>query len=416
MTRVLIALTALFASAALAVAMALFTGWPVAILSGGLAFLFSQQIQSSWQRRRDRRATRRDLASLRRMTLEFDQSLNATRHRMDDLGKQFESKTEAQGRKIVAELKLLEGLMREFAGRVAKSARAAQARVEPEDVMRTGRRQGSVRAYIASMGEGELLETIRSSLEENRVDLYLQPIVSLPQRKLRYYEALSRLRAEDGQVIMPAQYMKVAGPAGLMSVVDNLLLFRCVQVVRRLTQKSRGLGIFCNISAETLKDAEFFPQFLDYMQANRDLSGQIVFEFSQTAVSGAGIQGEMNLARLSGLGFALSMDHVESLVLDYVKLKAMGFRHLKVPAAMLTGGMNRTGSEIAAEDFKTLLGRHGLNLIAERVEEEHTVVQLLEYGVDYAQGFLLGEPRALREESRPPQPDVGPVVALRRAG
>ena len=69
-------------------------------------------------------------------------------------------------------------------------------------------------------------DTIRASLEENRVDLYLQPIVSLPQRKLRYYEALSRLRAEDGSVIMPAQYIKVAAPAGLMSVVDNLLLFR----------------------------------------------------------------------------------------------------------------------------------------------------------------------------------------------
>ena len=83
---------------------------------------------------------------------------------------------------------------------------------------------------------------------------------------------------------MPAQYIKVAAPAGLMSVVDNLLLFRCVQIVRRLTQKSREIGVFCNISGDTLADAEFFPQFLDYMQANRDLAGQIIFEFAQDAV------------------------------------------------------------------------------------------------------------------------------------
>jgi len=53
-----------------------------------------------------------------------------------------------------------------------------------------------------------MLEMIRASLEENRVDLYLQPTVSLPQRKVRFYEALSRLRSESGSIIMPAQYIR----------------------------------------------------------------------------------------------------------------------------------------------------------------------------------------------------------------
>ena len=201
-----------------------------------------------------------------------------------------------------------------------------------------------------------------------------------------------------------------------MSVVDNLLLFRCVQIVRRLTQKSREIGVFCNISGDTLADAEFFPQFLDYMQANRDLAGQIIFEFAQDAVLKAGPAGEQNLARLVELGFALSMDHVETLALDFVKLKLMGFRHLKVRADILTRGMNDAGAAVAAEDFKKLLSRHGLNLIAERVEDEKTVVQLLDYTVDYAQGFLFGEPRAVRDEAVRPQSDVAPVIQFRKAG
>ena len=57
-----------------------------------------------------------------------------------------------------------------------------------------------------------MLEIIRRALEENRVDLYLQPVVSLPQRKLRFYEALSRLRSEDGAIIMPAQYIRSPRP------------------------------------------------------------------------------------------------------------------------------------------------------------------------------------------------------------
>ncbi len=410
MTKALLTLSVFFLCATMGAAMALFTGWPVAILSGIVGFILVQQMVSGFSRRRERRATARELAHIRKTHLEFESALTETRGRIGELTGLIEERTTGQNRKIVAELQVLESLMRDFAGKVSRSA--AQI---PHPAQKPQR--GPSSAYVKALdGQGALLETIRASLEQNRVDLYLQPMVSLPQRKLRYYEALSRLRSEDGQVIMPAQYIQVAAGAGLMSVVDNLLLFRCVQIVRRLTQKNRDVGIFCNISGATLADAEFFPQFLDYMQANRDLVGQIVFEFSQEAVLAAGAEGERNLAALATMGFALSMDNVQSLKIDFLRLKAIGFRHLKIRAGTLTRGMG--GADVAAEDFKMLLTRHGLNLIAERVEDEKTVVQLLDYGVDFAQGYLFGEPRAVREESLKPAGalEPAPVIPFRKAG
>jgi cyclic-di-GMP phosphodiesterase TipF (flagellum assembly factor) len=411
-TRVLLTLTVFFVCATLGAGLALFTGWPVAILSGIVGFVCVQQAVSGFVRRRDKRGVAKELAHLRKSHLEFETALHETRARLGEIGGQIEQRGVAQEKKIVAELQVLESLMREFAGRVSRSSAAV-----PQEAPKPQR--GPASAYLNTLGgKDELLETIRSSLEENRVDLYLQPIVSLPQRKLRYYEALSRLRDKHGQIIMPAQYMQVAGQAGLMSVVDNLLLFRCVQIVRRLTQKSRDIGIFCNISGDTLTDKEFFPQFLDYMRVNKDLAGQIIFEFSQEAVIKAGLEGERNLTTLANMGFALSMDHVETLALDFLRLKAIGFRHLKVRANTLLRGMNNAGAAVAAEDFKKLLTRHGLNLIAERVEDEKTVVQLLDYAVDYAQGYLFGEPRAVREDSLKPVSalDAAPVVPFKRAG
>jgi cyclic-di-GMP phosphodiesterase TipF (flagellum assembly factor) len=395
MTRVLITVALLMLAACMGASVALYAGWPAGVLSGTVVFLLFNQIQAAFARRRDKRITSREIAGLRRMSMEFEQALIQTRAKMEDMQKAIEARTTAQSKKIVSELQVLESLMREFAGKISSKARD----VVVEDGLIERRARDTARSYLDSLDEPGLLETIRASLEENRVDLYLQPIVSLPQRKLRFYEALSRLRAEDGSVIMPAQYIKVAAPAGLMSVVDNLLLFRCVQIVRRLTQKHRDIGVFCNISGDTLADTEFFPQFLDYMQHNRDLAGQIVFEFEQGSVLKAGAKGEENLKFLSGLGFALSMDHVDSLALDFAKLKMLGFRHLKLKASILTDGMGVAQAAVAAEDFKKLLERHGLNLIAERVEDEKTVVQLLDYGVDFAQGYLFGEPRAVREDS-----------------
>jgi len=412
MTRALIVATYLLACATVATAMFMVAGVSIGLLTGVVLALGCTQTHAAFRRRRDKRIADREIAGLKRVSFQFEQALNDTRIKMDDMSKAIDARTSAQNKKIVAELQVLETLMREFATKVS-----GRAKLEPANERAPAPRQGTASAYVNALGDTGMLETIRASLEQNRVDLYLQPIVSLPQRKLRFYEALSRLRSEDGKVIMPEQYIKVAAPAGLMSVVDNLLLFRCVQIVRRLTQKQRDVGVFCNISGDTLTDTEFFPQFLEYMHHNRDLAGHIVFEFSQDAVAKAGAAGEANLAYLSSLGFALSMDHVTSLALDFVKLKKTGFRHLKVRAHTLAYGMSGAGAVVAAEDLKKLLERNGLNLIAERVEDEKTVVQLLDYGVDYAQGFLFGEPRAVREESlKALEKEQGSVIPLRKAG
>ncbi len=409
MVQFLVIAIYLFGAAAIGGAVSLFQGLFVGVLTGGVLFAFALQVRTGMASRKQKRAAAREIASLKRAGAAIEFALGETQKRMEEMNQAIEARASAQGRKIVSELQVLESLMREFAARISDKARE-----EPAAEILECRSTETARSYLETLAEPELLETIRASLEENRVDLYLQPIVSLPQRKLRYYEALSRLRAEDGSVIMPAQYIKVAAPAGLMSVVDNLLLFRCVQIVRRLTQKNRDVGVFCNISGDTLTDAEFFPQFLEYMQHNRDLAGQIVFEFDQSAVAHAGARGEENLTFLSKLGFALSMDHVETLALDFARLKRIGFRHLKVRAPTLLGGMGQARAAVGPEDFKKLLERHGLNLIVERVEDEKTVLQLLDYAVDFAQGFLFGEPRAVRDDAVKEKADPS-IVPFRKS-
>jgi cyclic-di-GMP phosphodiesterase TipF (flagellum assembly factor) len=415
MVRILLNVIYALASITLGGLAGLYLGLSTGILCGLIALLSMMQADSALAQRRFRKAHNAEIAGLRRASAAMQRTVAETRGKLDEVTKAVEARATAQGKKLVSELQMLESLMREFAGKISNKAKS-----EPvEETVLERRVREPVKSYLTGLGEPELLETIRASLEENRVDLYLQPIVSLPQRKLRFYEALSRLRAEDGSVIMPAQYIKVAAPAGLMSVVDNLLLFRCVQIVRKLTAKNRDIGVFCNISGDTLRDSEFFPQFLEYMHHNRDLAGQIVFEFEQNAVLKAGVEGEANLNYLSGLGFALSMDHVQTLALNFEKLKNMGFKHLKVRAETLMQGMGMAQAAVTAEDFKKLLERHGLNLIAEHVEEEKTVLQLLDYAVDFAQGYLFGEPRAVRDDAIKPVEKAetrAPVIPFRRAG
>jgi len=223
-----------------------------------------------------------------------------------------------------------------------------------------------------------MTELITQALDGHRVDLYLQPIVTLPQRKVRFYEAVSRLRSEDGEIVPAEVFVEAAEAAGLMAKIDNLLLFRAVQVVRRLQLKSREVGVFCNISPTTLTDAAQFRQFLDFVDANRALGDALTFEFTQSAYRNFGPLEQESLSALAERGFRFSMDHVTDLRMEPRELAERSFRFLKVPAKLLLNKASGVQSDIHPEDLADLLARSGIDLIAERVETEATVLDLLD--------------------------------------
>jgi len=272
-----------------------------------------------------------------------------------------------------------------------------------------------------------LIDTVREALTENRVDLYLQPIVALPQRRTQFYESFSRLRDATGRVMMPAEYLAVAEPGGLVTAIDNLLLFRCVQIVRRLARQERKIGIFCNVSMASLGDESFFPQFLDLLTANRDLAGALIFEIGQQAFDARGSIEARNMAKLADLGFRFSLDKVTDLDLDLQDLARSDVKFLKVGAPFLLDQLTeldgrqilRALPDLAAEDFTTLTRRYGVEVVVEKVEAERQVVDLLDLNIGFGQGHLFGEPRAIKEavlsEAGPPPALVRPESEPRRA-
>jgi cyclic-di-GMP phosphodiesterase TipF (flagellum assembly factor) len=223
--------------------------------------------------------------------------------------------------------------------------------------------------------------------------------VTLPQRKVRFYEALTRLRTAGGEQVMAEDFMPHAEAAGLMPKIDNSLVFRCVQILRRLLMKNREVGLFCNVSGATLGDAEFFAQFSDFMDANRALAPALMFEFRQDAYRAMGPIEYESLASLASRGFRFSMDHVTDLRMEPRELSERGFRFLKVPGAMLLRSGQSTGGDIHPADLSDLLARYHIDLIAERIESESAVVDLLDFDVRFGQGFLFSQPRPVRADA-----------------
>jgi cyclic-di-GMP phosphodiesterase TipF (flagellum assembly factor) len=250
----------------------------------------------------------------------------------------------------------------------------------------------------AHLSEERVLEIVRDGLREDRVDLYLQPIVSLPQRKRRFFECSSRIRAADGTEVSAAQYLDPARRAGLSTAVDNMLLFRCVQLLRKVRRRDATTAFFCNISAHTLADREFFRDFIAYMENHRELASSLVLEMAQSDFDAQRTRLGPDLKRIADMGYRFSLDAVDRLDLDLGEMEALNIHFLKIDAGLILETLE-SGGEAASQlrMLKQQLDAHDIDLIVERIETERMLVELLEFNIDFGQGYLFGDPKMSRD-------------------
>lgn len=351
----------------------------------------------------DRAELSRQLAAVREAHRLLADALESTQGAISDLAQAVESGAGDSTEALTGEVRMLEALVQQM-------SESLDARLSSLDRVATldpveNRRQRQTAALVS---------TVREALAENRVDLYLQPVVTLPQRKTVYYESFTRLRDESGRVMMPAEYLSIAEGEGLTAAIDNLLLFRCAQIVRRLARQDRKVGVFCNIALASLADESFFPQFLEFLSGNRDLKDSLIFELGQAAFDVRGAVEARNMAKLADLGFRFSIDKVQTLDLDFADLQRSDVKFVKVAADVLLEQLLdlegepalRPLKDIRAEDFAEMTRRYGLEIVAEKVESERQVVDILDLDITLGQGHLFGEPRAIKEqvlaETEPP--------------
>lgn len=252
--------------------------------------------------------------------------------------------------------------------------------------------------------DAEVLRAVQGAIEYDRVDLYLQPIVSLPQRKVRCFEAFSRLRQENGKILQPSDYLDAAERTNRIGVIDNMILLRAVQALRQLGPQSAPYRIFCNISPATIFDQDFFTRFTDYLDVNEDFAHRIVFEFTYPAVEMMHAKVRENLNAVAKRGFSFSVDHIRRFDLDWQALSEKNFRYVKASSALLLNESAK-GDEGRAriKAFKDNLRRYSIDLIVEKIELETDMPEILKLGIDYGQGALFGAPfvanRYLRSET-----------------
>lgn len=241
---------------------------------------------------------------------------------------------------------------------------------------------------------------VQEAVEANRIDIYLQPVVTLPQRTPRFMTASCRLRDAGGRVLPPDQAMAMVAHLGLAQELDNQMLFRCVQMVRRMKRRPRKVGLFCSLSPASLADADFFAQFSEYLESEPELADFLVFELPLAALEDAGGAAARRLTHLMEMGFHLGVTTLTTPRISAEELAQAGISFVRIDAAHLIRadreeeeGPDAELQETANRDWLSAyvgLRREGILPIAVNVDGEGQVPALLDLEVGLAQGRVFG--------------------------
>ncbi len=234
-----------------------------------------------------------------------------------------------------------------------------------------------------------ILGFIKAAISDNRVEVRVQPIVKLPQRQTLYYELYAHLRATPTMTVSPTRYMPIAREHGLEKDIDFVLLKNSLQYLR---QMKIDKPFILNIEEDSLTSKNYMNSLLAFVSTQRELAGNLIFEIKQNALREMDTRVASILKSLQRLGCRFSMDHVDDPHLDRELIRELGVSFIKLSASKLAAFTRDNNSVAVMRRIKSQLEKENVLIIAEKVENEEVLKDILDLELDYGEGYIFGRP------------------------
>jgi diguanylate cyclase len=253
----------------------------------------------------------------------------------------------------------------------------------------------------------ELERMLRRALDERQIEVWFQPIVTLPSEQVRGVEALARWQV-DGRMISPAEFIPVAEESGLIVPLGcHVLDESCRQLAwwRRNFPGADDLYVSVNLSPRQVWSGDIVDVVAETLERH-GLPGEALWlEITESVMMEDSITTTAVLTALRGLGVRLAVDDFGTGFSSLSYLKRFPVSRVKIDRSFVTGlGKHESDSSLVAA-IVAMASALELEPIAEGVETPEQAGRLLELGCTEAQGFLFG--RAVRPG------DVPDLIGLR---
>jgi cyclic-di-GMP phosphodiesterase TipF (flagellum assembly factor) len=235
-------------------------------------------------------------------------------------------------------------------------------------------------------------ELVSHAVRTRSIEIFVQPIVRLPQRRVRFYEMYARVRARPGMYLPARRYMKFARESDTAREIESMLLSACIKTIRNSAHVERAAPLFININQNTLRNTIYLKKLIGFVAENRHLAPRLVLEIAASEYRELAPAPREILRGLGKLGCSISLDHVDVLDFDVAELQSFSIRFVKVAARTLLPYTRSDKGRAELQRRKRRLESNGISVIVERVETEADLLELLDFDISYGQGHLFGRP------------------------
>lgn len=254
---------------------------------------------------------------------------------------------------------------------------------------------------IERKGEMQWVNRIRRALDEDRLRLFVQPIVPLQSESVKKprYEVLVRMLDETGRVIPPGAFMPAAERYNVASAIDRWVVANTLAWVGDLARKNEGNpGHYSiNLSADSLVDIDFLNFILANIARAQVPPESICFEVTETNAIANLSSAIVFMNRLKAIGCSFALDDFGSGVSSFGYLKNLPVDYIKIDGAFVRDICTDSTARVMVASINNIGQEMGLETVAEFVETAETFELLRNLGVNYAQGFHLGKPMPVGE-------------------
>lgn len=254
------------------------------------------------------------------------------------------------------------------------------------------------RRTLAAVSRAPLgrLALIAEAVEADRMDVFLDPILGLSDRKARHFELSVRLLTTAGDELEADDYTVPAAGTGLLARIDQAKLARAAGVAQRLKMRGSQASLFSNIAGESLADAAFIGAFADILDAEAGLGPKLVLSFTQADARAFAAAHWEAITAMSEIGLKFALEDVRDLDMDFSLLRHHGFDFIKLEAEVFLEGLPTPSGRVPAADICRHLSELGLGLIVGGIVEEKDLARILGFGALLGQGTLFGAPRSVQ--------------------
>jgi PAS domain S-box-containing protein len=229
---------------------------------------------------------------------------------------------------------------------------------------------------------------LRGLLTDDHLVAYTQPILDQRRGEVAQEELLVRLRdsAHPDEVIQPAEFLPAVERCGLIGVVDRWMVAQGVELARR------GRRAEVNLSARSIEDPELAAELETTISSSGVSAENLIFEITETAAI-EHLDAARDFAdRLIRLGCRFALDDFGTGFGSLTYLRRLPVGYLKIDTSFVSALATSHDDQAMVRGIVAIARELGVLTVAEGIEDDETMRLLTDYGVDYAQGYLIGPP------------------------